>query len=146
MRYGTFTAVVGCALHRSKLEHLEPVGHALLERFAGFIGLLQDIVKGRNVVGHLLGDFCLGSTGERFTLTFSFLVHVPDCAALAVVGTLKSFSIREQFLLCHACQPPFVNNTTYHTLFRKSTDFFLTFCSGISGFLKAVFFVLQRKF
>ena len=114
MLHRTFTTVVGGAFHRWKLEHLEPVGHALLERFAGFIGLLQDIVKGRNVVGHLLGDFCLGSTGERFTLTFSFFIHVPHGAAPAVIGSLKGFSVCQQFLLSQACQPPFL--TQHNTI------------------------------
>ena len=73
-------------------------------------------IKSSNIVGRLLRDFNLSSTRERFAFALSFFIHVPDGAAPAVVCTLESFSIREQFLLCHACQPPFVNNTTYHTL------------------------------
>ena len=63
-----------------------------------------------------------------------FSIYVPHRTAPAIICTLKSFSIRKQFLLCHSCQPPFVNNTTYHTLFRKSTDIFLTF-PGFQNFL-----------
>ena len=37
MLHRTFTTVVGGAFHRWKLEHLEPVGHALAESLMGFI-------------------------------------------------------------------------------------------------------------
>ena len=60
-------------------------------------------------------------------MTRNILNHYFGPMTVVIMLIISVFSVGEQFLLCHACQPPFVNNTTYHSLLRKYTDIFLTF-------------------
>ena len=104
---GAFQPVVAAALDGGELEDLQPVRHALFERFLRLVGLNNHLVERGDVVDHLFVDLCFGGAGEALAFSFAALVHVPHHASPATVGSDERVAVGEQLPLCHAVSRSF---------------------------------------